>query len=224
MISGFPTVPGVFNFTVHITFDHTRASPLVQACTDNAVKAFTLTVIRNGQPHASLSVDPRSQVTTTFRLGQFPPADEKNSTDLKRRCRDLLHRCGLYHTSGGNWLSVSPASGFSPATLSLSFSPTGLTTGVYTGKVTITPANGAPLTVAVTLSVIVDTSIVLAVSPASLWPFPPPLARPRPPRQTLKVSVTGANVIFQADLNLQPSRMGNGSPSLALGRFDSRLP
>ncbi len=24
-ISGFPTVPGVFNFTVHITFDRTRA-------------------------------------------------------------------------------------------------------------------------------------------------------------------------------------------------------
>ncbi len=47
---------------------------------------------------------------------------------------------------------------------------------------------------------IVDTSIVLAVSPSSLA-FSSATGAPAPAAQTLKVSVTGANVIFQADLN-----------------------
>lgn len=59
-------------------------------------------------------------------------------------------------TSGnsGNWLSVTPASGTAPATLSVSVSPGSLAAGTYTGTVTVT-ATGAgisPQTVNVTFS------------------------------------------------------------------------
>jgi uncharacterized protein (TIGR03437 family) len=55
---------------------------------------------------------------------------------------------------GGNWLSVSPSTGTTPAGLTVSINSGGLAIGAYTGTITITPTSGAPETVAVTLNVI----------------------------------------------------------------------
>jgi hypothetical protein len=53
------------------------------------------------------------------------------------------------------WLSVAPASGSAPATLSAAVNPSGLAPGTYTGTITVTApgATGSPKSVAVTLSV-----------------------------------------------------------------------
>jgi uncharacterized protein (TIGR03437 family) len=45
--------------------------------------------------------------------------------------------------SGGNWLSVSPTSGNTPASVSASVNPTGLNPGNYTGTVVVSGSNGA---------------------------------------------------------------------------------
>jgi uncharacterized protein (TIGR03437 family) len=56
-------------------------------------------------------------------------------------------------TTGGNWLSVSPSSGTTPAALNISISPAGLPGGVYQGAITVTPAGAPSQSYAVSLTV-----------------------------------------------------------------------
>ncbi len=57
-------------------------------------------------------------------------------------------------TVAGNWLSVTPTSGTTPATLTASANLSGLNQGTYTGTITLTPAGGgASTTVQVSLTV-----------------------------------------------------------------------
>jgi large repetitive protein len=59
--------------------------------------------------------------------------------------------------SGGNWLSVSPASGNAPATLTVTANPAGLSAGSYLGTIVVTPSGSTslngPQTLIVTLAV-----------------------------------------------------------------------
>ena len=57
--------------------------------------------------------------------------------------------------SGGTWLAVTPASGTTPGSVSVSVNTTGLEAGTYSGSVTITSsgASNSPRTVQVTLAV-----------------------------------------------------------------------
>jgi uncharacterized protein (TIGR03437 family) len=59
------------------------------------------------------------------------------------------------NSNAANWLSVSPISGSSPATLTISANPTGLAAGTYTGAITVSAAGAgnSPQGVAVTLTV-----------------------------------------------------------------------
>ncbi len=69
-------------------------------------------------------------------------------------------------TSGGNWLTVLPASGTTPASVIVTANTTGLTAGKYTGTVTIAgPGAGVSEQVQVTLNV---TPITIAVDEQSL--------------------------------------------------------
>jgi uncharacterized protein (TIGR03437 family) len=63
--------------------------------------------------------------------------------------------------SGGTWLSVSPANGITPASLSVSVNPTALSPGVYNGTITITVPGTSLLSVAVTLAVTSPATISL---------------------------------------------------------------
>jgi uncharacterized protein (TIGR03437 family) len=56
---------------------------------------------------------------------------------------------------GANWLSVTPQSGSTPQTLTITVRPSGLAPGSYTGKVVVTStgASNSPLSIPVTLSV-----------------------------------------------------------------------
>jgi len=64
---------------------------------------------------------------------------------------------------GANWLSVTPATAATPATLTVAVSPLTLAAGIYTGTVTINSPNAStPATVAVTLTVLVVPKPVIA--------------------------------------------------------------
>jgi uncharacterized protein (TIGR03437 family) len=62
-------------------------------------------------------------------------------------------------TSGGNWLSVTPAQGNTPTSLLVAVDSGGLAVGTYSGSITLTPVGGAPLTLSVTLNVINATTL-----------------------------------------------------------------
>lgn len=71
-------------------------------------------------------------------------------------------------TSGSNFLTVSPASGTAPSTISISVNSASLAAGTYNGAVQVSAsgANGSPQSVAVTLTV--NAGPVLAVNTTAL--------------------------------------------------------
>ena len=56
-------------------------------------------------------------------------------------------------SSGGNWLAVSPSSGTTPASLSVSIALTNLAAGTYQGAVTLSSTSASSLAIGVTLTV-----------------------------------------------------------------------
>ena len=72
-------------------------------------------------------------------------------------------------TGSASWISVSPASGTAPSTLSVTVSPAGLSAGTYTGSVQIAAAGASntPASIGVTFTVAASPP-VLAVTPQAL--------------------------------------------------------
>ncbi len=93
---------------------------------------------------------------------------------------------------GGNWLSVNPTTGTTPATLTVSIDSGGLAIGHYSGTITITPTAGAAQTVTVTLNVI--NPQVLSATPAPLaFTYTP--GAPNPTAQTVTVTSSAGPVL-----------------------------
>jgi hypothetical protein len=112
-----------------------------------------------------LSVAPGSLAFTATQGGANPAAQTVNVTNSGGGT--------LNWTASDNqpWLSVSPAGGAAPGTVSVSTNVTGLAAGTYTGTVTITAAgaSGSPKAVAVTLTV--NNSPPPGTGPVGAWGF-----------------------------------------------------
>jgi uncharacterized protein (TIGR03437 family) len=98
-------------------------------------------------------------------------------------------------SSGGGWLSVSPSSGTTPAVVSVSVSPAGLSQGTYTGLITIFGA-GVSRQVPVTLIVVGQVAPIVTLSKSSLS-FTYQFGGGLPPTQSVALSGT-AGVSFAA--------------------------
>src|ERR1035437_6438090 len=196
-IQGTPYAAGSFSFTVHVRWTHTRVSPFDHDCVDDAVKTLSLAV----QANQSLAVD-RPQVTVTYHTGHFPPlADTVQVTAAGGAAVAITAQSVT--DSGIPWLSVTAQRSTTPAALSISYSVSGLAPGTYSGRVTVSTGGLAALTIPVTLLVVTDTNIQLQSTPASLV-FSAVLGFPDPPSQSLRVTVAGDNVIFQASVSAAP--------------------
>jgi uncharacterized protein (TIGR03437 family) len=96
-------------------------------------------------------------------------------------------------SSGGNWLSVSPAGAMTPATVTISANSNGqLSPGTYSGTVTIQmpKAQNSPLAIPVTLF-IGTTPNTFTVAPAALT-FTGTTGGTNPPTQTVQVTGSAA--------------------------------
>lgn len=87
----------------------------------------------------------------SFTAGGAAPASQ--SLIIASTGSVLSFTAALSTSSGANWLSVSPSSGVTPATLNVSVNPSGLSGGSYTGTITLTPSGGTAVPVPVTLTV-----------------------------------------------------------------------
>lgn len=96
-------------------------------------------------------------------------------------------------SSGGSWLTVSPTSGASPSTLTISVSPSTLATGSYSGAITISASGAANVTISVTLTVSAGQP-VLAVGSTSLS-FAYTYGGAAPAAQTVSISNTGTGTL-----------------------------
>jgi uncharacterized protein (TIGR03437 family) len=98
-------------------------------------------------------------------------------------------------TSPGSWITLSPQSGVTPASVLVTANPAGLAPGTYAGTINVTAAGAKPLAVAVTLIVTAVPQLVIA--PGQLI-FVAPTGGTAPAAQTLAVSSTGAPLSFTA--------------------------
>lgn len=111
----------------------------------------------------------------------------------------------------GNWLSVSPATGTTPAALTITANPAGLASGQYAGIITVTPTDSTiptqNLAVTLTISGTSSTTFVRSVlSAASFQPGP----------------VSPGELISLFGLALGPAT-GVGATPLASGAIDTML-
>ncbi len=101
---------------------------------------------------AALAASPTT-LSFSYTTGAATPASQ--SVSVTSLAAALSFTAAAATTSGGNWLSVSPASGTTPATLSVSINAAGVPAGIYHGAITLTPGSSGnpPLSFAVTLTV-----------------------------------------------------------------------
>ncbi len=108
--------------------------------------------VSSGAAGSPISVSPAS-LSFSYTTGYAAPPSQ--TVVIISPGATLTFSAAASTTSGGNWLSVSPASGTVGTTLTISVNPAGLSPGTYNGTVTITPSGtgNSPQTVPVKLSV-----------------------------------------------------------------------
>ena len=198
-LQGTPGAAGNYTFTLHLVWTHTRVSPFDHECKDDAVKSLSLTV----QSNQTLMSD-RSQIFTTYQIGQFPPLPEKVQITSTAGNANIGVQAAT--DSGGPWLNATVAASLTPTTIEVSYQNVGgLAAGAYNGRVTVTADSGASLTIPVTLQVVAPSNVQLVSTPASLS-FTAITGQADPPPQTLRISVNGVGMsfIFQAIVSSAP--------------------
>jgi uncharacterized protein (TIGR03437 family) len=143
---------GTYTGSVTITASGASGSPITYPVTLNVVTPITITA---------------TPVTLSFAaiLNASAPAAQTVQVSASGASAAFGFAAAATTASGGNWLSVSPATGTEPGSISVSVNPTGLAAGTYAGTVTISSSsqNGATAaTVPVSLSVSAAPTPVLA--------------------------------------------------------------
>jgi uncharacterized protein (TIGR03437 family) len=175
--------PGTYNGSVTITAPAAPNSP--------QTVAVSLTITST----ISIAVAPASLSFSQVAGGQ-PPAAQTLAVSSSGGALGFTATAST--NNGGGWLSVAPAGGTTPSSLTVSANGLGLSPGTYTGSVTIvaTAAGNSPQTIPVTL--VVTGQQALFVSPAGLT-FNFQIGGSAPPAQTVSVSAAGgANLNFTA--------------------------
>ena len=130
-----------------------------------------------------------SSLQFTYTIGGSAPA----SQTVQITSSGISWTAAATTTSGGSWLSVSPASGTSPSTLTVSVSPSNLAAGTYSGSITISASGASSSTVSVTLTV-AGGQPVLAVGSTALT-FTYDYSGAAPAAQTVAISNTGTGTL-----------------------------
>jgi uncharacterized repeat protein (TIGR01451 family) len=181
--------PGTYNGTITIAGAGASNSPL------------TVTVTLMVSQQATLSTTPPT-LSFSYQIGTSPPAAQLLAVASSSALLSFTATATVQTPAGGTWLSVIPASGSTPASLSVSVDPTGLAAGTYNGMIAITGAgaSNSPLTVPVTLTV--TPQPVLSTTPTILS-FSYQIGADTPAAQLLAVASSSALLSFTATATVQ---------------------
>ena len=127
--------------------------------TATGVTTVTVPVTLNIALPSQLSVGPAALTFTAVAGAAAPPSKPLSVSTIG---------AALSFTAATNaaWLSALPASGTTPATVTVSVNPAGLAAGIYSSQINLTAPGASPQTVAVTFTV--TAAPLLTLSPASL--------------------------------------------------------
>jgi hypothetical protein len=177
---------GTYTGTVTITASGASNSP--------QKVAVTLAVTGTPPTNPSLNVTPGT-VTFTYASGTSTPGTQSLSVASSGTALNITATA-----SGGAWLTVTPTTGSTPATLKVNANPTGLAAGTYNGTITITSdgAANSPQTIPVKLTVTGTGSGRLRIWPPRAAFFEHESGRSDPAPRTIRVFSTGAPLGFTA--------------------------
>ena len=176
---------GTYMGSITVTAPGAAASPQIIPVT------LTVTALPN------ITVTP---TTLTFTVPMGSPAPAAQNVMVTSTGPDFMFTAAAATSNNsGNWLSVTPASGMTPATLSVSVNSAGLATGTYMGTVTVTAAGtgNSPQTVMVTLTVTAPVLPLITLTSSSLT-FSFQKGGTTPAAQTVMLTSSGADFMFTA--------------------------
>ena len=180
-VSPAALAPGQYSGAIVITAPGATNSPITVGV------SLTVTAQANVTP-ASLSF--------TYQVGAGLPAAQNIDVASGNAALSFTASASV---SSGNWLQVSPASGATPVTLSVTVNPAGLAAGYYVGNIQIggQVAPSGPVSVPVSLAVTAAPSLIV---PKQLtFQFDPDNPGAVPPAQAISVSSrSGGAVNFTA--------------------------
>jgi len=182
IISGAPSAPGPYSYTVQLTDNNNPTETVVQSYSGN----ITLPVLPN------LVATPTS---LTFNYQQSGPQPSAQTLTISSSGASLSFSAAASVTTpqGGNWLSVTPTSGDTTAGLSVSVNTAGLTPGNYSGIVTLTSAGASNSGLQVPVSLTVSGPPNLGVTSTSLT-FSYQQNGTQPSSQTVTVSSSTSSI------------------------------
>jgi uncharacterized protein (TIGR03437 family) len=152
-VNGSALSVGQYTGTVTITSTGASGSPIA------------VPVVLNVVSPATIAATPTT-LTFAYAIGQqAPPAQNVQVTGST----SVPFTTQLqFDGTASQWMTVSPASGNTPATLAVSVTPTGFAAGTYTGRIVISsPNSSASVTIPVTLTVsAIPNPVISAVANA----------------------------------------------------------
>ncbi|MBI4910244.1 MAG: hypothetical protein HY820_41885 [Acidobacteria bacterium] len=176
-VNGTNLAAGTYNGSIGITSLDANNSPLVIP--------VTLTVTA-----ASLNVTPTA-VNLVAAPGSTQAATQSLSINTGNAFAPFTATAST--TTGGNWLSVSPASGNAPASITVSANPTGLGQAVYNGSVSVNVSGIGVVTIPVTFTIAATPT--MSANPSTLS-FDYSLGSSAPAAQSVAVATSGINLSY----------------------------
>lgn len=177
-------LPGVY--TGWITFTNQGQDAVI----DSPQAIFvSLTVV----PQCTVQVQPGA-LAFTGAYAQPGALSQAINIGMSQSCAAPLHwNASLTTNNGGSWLSMSKASGVTPAASQVFAQPAGLGPGTYTGAVVFNAGAGTQ-TVPVTLTIGQASAPILMTAPQMLN-FGGVMGQPDPAAQTLTLTNTGGGTL-----------------------------
>jgi uncharacterized protein (TIGR03437 family) len=179
-VNGSGLTPGTYQGRVIVGQNFAINSPLIipvtLQVTAGAISAPTTPLMFTAALGSTSSLTANVAVTSTPSSLSFSVATSTNNS--------------------GNWLTATPVTGTTPATVQVAVNQNGLAVGTYNGSVTITSAaaGGSLITIPVSLSVV--TPQTLTVTPSTPLTFTYTLGQAVPSGQALQVQTGGTATPF----------------------------
>ena len=147
--------------------DSTYPSGLVALDPSNQVVLYNSVVVSNAvAPQTTVTASPTS-LTFSASPGATAPAQTVNLTSSPSSVSWVA-------STNAAWLTATPSQGTStPASVSVVATAASLSSGTYTGVVTLTPSSGTPIQISTTLTVTSQPTATISATPSTLYFFAP---------------------------------------------------
>jgi len=192
--TGSGTTPGNISVSVNpgslATGTYNGTVSIASSGASNSPKTVPVTLTVTAAP--TLNTSPTS-LSFSYQVGGTTPAAQNVSLS------SIGTALSYTAATSATWLLVTPASGSTPGSLSVSVNSTGLAAGTYTGNITVTSAGASnnPKTIPVTLTVTAAPLPNLTASPLNLS-FSYQSGGAAPAAQNVSLSSSGSALNYSA--------------------------